>query len=179
MDTVKLEKPRGAKDWMALYRLYRSAFPISERKPIAILLKMYREKRTDIWCIRHENTFAGLALTVNGDNLTLLDYFAIEEKYRGRGLGSKALNALRDRYAPGGLFIEIESTLEEAQNRPERLRRKAFYLRCGMEELGTTAKLFGVNMELMGIRCRLDYAGYKEFYRAFYGQWGADHIEPC
>ena len=83
-----------------------------------------------------------------------------------------------DYYGDKGFFLEIESTLEDAPNKNQRLRRKAFYLSCGLRELHTTAKLYGVNMELLGVRCQLNYDQYKAFYRDNYNQWAADHIAP-
>ena len=175
---IKLKKPESIADWLHLYRLYMSAFPKEERKPFALICRMYKKGTTDIWCLMQEGKFAGLGITINGPELILLDYFAIEKKKRQQGVGSAALPVLMDYYGDKGFFLEIESTLEEADNKEQRLRRKAFYLSCGLRELGATACLFGVNMELLGVRCALDYDRYKTFYREYYNQWAADHITP-
>jgi GNAT superfamily N-acetyltransferase len=179
METILLKKPEGIRTWVKLYRLYLEAFPAAERKPFSMILRMYRKGKTDIWCLERGGEFSGLAITINGPDLILLDYFAVEGKCRGKGVGSRSLAALQQLYADKGFFLEIESTLEDAPNREQRLRRKAFYLRCGLEELHTTAKLFGVNMELLGVRCRIDYEQYHAFYRDNYNQWAADHVEKC
>ena len=175
---VKLKKPEGISDWLRLYRLYLSAFPREERKPFALILRMYKKGTTDVWCLMREGKFAGLGITINGPDLILLDYFAIGKKMRQQGVGSAALPVIVDYYGDKGFFLEIESTLEDAPNKNQRLRRKAFYLSCGLRELHTTAKLFGVNMELLGVRCQLNYDQYKAFYRDNYNQWAADHIAP-
>ena len=47
-----------------------------------------------------------------------------------------------------------------------------------MVELGTEANVFGVDMELLGSRCKLDFEGYRAFYRDHYGPWAAEHINP-
>lgn len=179
METISLKKPAGICVWRKLYKLYLSAFPTAERKPFSMIVGMYRKGTTDIWCIYRQDTFSGLAITINGPDLILLDYFAISECCRGQGIGAAALDALQRLYGDKGFFLEIESTLEDAPNLSQRQRRKAFYLRCGLEELHTTAKLFGVNMELLGVRCRIDYDRYRSFYRDNYNQWAADHIEKC
>ena len=75
--------------------------------------------------------------------------------------------------------MEIESTKDASADRPLRLRRKRFYLSCGLEEMGTEAELFGVNMELLGVRCHLNFQQYQSFYREHYNPWAADHIRPC
>lgn len=179
MSNVQLKKPTGITHWMKLYRLYLAAFPAAERKPFGMIIRMYRKGKTDIWCVENSGKFAGLAMTINGEEMILLDYFAVVKACRGVGIGSAALKELHTVYADKGLFVEIESTSENAPNQAQRVRRKQFYLSSGLEELHVMAKLFGVNMELLGSRCRLDYDQYKAFYRDNYNQWAADHIEPA
>ena len=165
------------RDIPQLFALYRTAFPRSERKPFGIILRMAREGRADLWTIRHRGCFAGLAATVNGPDIVLLDYFAVKRSLRGRGVGSAALMQLEKQYAGRGFFVEIESTLEEADNRDQRQKRKEFYVNCGMAPMNTEADVFGVRMELLGIRCRLDLEDYRGFYRQHYSPWAAEHIK--
>jgi GNAT superfamily N-acetyltransferase len=169
--------PKGFAQWARLYKLYLTAFPAAERKPFSMIVSMWKKGRTDIWCLRRNGCFAGLAITINGPDVILLDYLAVAEKCRSQGMGTAALRALREMYDGKGLFVEIESTREAAPNLPQRLRRKRFYLSCGMAEMHTMAKLFGVNMELLGYDCLLDYDQYKAFYRDNYNHWAAEHIE--
>ncbi len=173
---MQLRQPQNPLDWLRLYRLYRSAFPREERKPFTIIRRMFREGKTDVWCICREDKFCGMATTVNGRGLILLDYLAVDNQVRGQGVGSEALAMLQQRYAGCGLFVEIESTREAGPDQSQRLRRKAFYRRGGMEPLGVRADVFGVKMELMGSRCRLDFEGYRGFYEEFYSPWAAKHI---
>lgn len=173
---IILKKPAGLPRWLQLYRLYMTAFPASERKPVFMILKMYKKGVTDIWCLEREGKFVGLGITINGPDLILLDYFAVSAAHRSEGIGSAALPVLMEHYHDKGFFLEIESTTENAPNRAQRLRRKAFYLSCGLRELRTKAKLFGVDMELLGVRCQLDFDGYKAFYQNNYNRWAADHI---
>lgn len=174
---IEIKRPTGLRRWAQLYKLYLSAFPAAERKPFSMIVSMYKKGKTDIWCLEREGRFSGLAITINSPDIILLDYLAVADGCRGTGVGSGALQTLRGHYAGKGLYVEIESTLEPAENSAQRLRRKQFYLRCGMTEMHTTAKLFGVNMELLGYDCYLDYDRYKAFYRDNYNQWAADHIE--
>lgn len=178
MKTIELRSPESVGQWLGLYRLYRSAFPRAERKPFSMIVKMWRRGKTDIWCVEAEGKFLGLGFTINGPELILLDYFAIVKDGRGKGVGTAALKALMDRYAGKGFFLEIESTREPVRSRGLRCRRKRFYLSAGLEELHTTAKLFGVEMELLGKGCQLDFRQYQDFYRDNYSQWAADHVTP-
>lgn len=172
-----LRKPKSS-DWLRLYRLYRSAFPRAERKPFWMIVRMYRRGVTDIWCLTIGQKFAGLAMTINSSELVLLDYFAVKKPLRGRGLGTAALKKLNETYyGDRGFFLEVESTLIPAPDRQQRLRRKHFYLSAGLKELHTSALLFGVEMELLGSRCQLDFDRYRAFYRDHYSPWAAKHIQ--
>lgn len=174
---ITLAQPRGLLQWRRIRRLYRSAFPAYERKPLYVIRRMYREGKTDVWYCRQDGAFAGFATTINGAELILVDYLAVANGCRGKGIGSALLQALQMQYVGKGLFLEIESTFVEADNREERLRRKRFYLRNGLEELQVEAELFGTRMELLGRNCQLDFAAYRAFYHDNYSLWAAEHVK--
>ena len=174
---IILQKPRTAGDWLRLRALYHSAFPAEERKPFSKIRRMFLEERADVWCILEKGKFVGFATTVNGDNLILIDYFAIAKKRRRRGIGRAAMECLLSLYADRGVFLEIESTDRPGLDQQQRKKRKEFYLSCGYEELGVKAKVFGVYMELLGIRCQLNYSQYRNFYGFNMSPWAADHLE--
>lgn len=124
MSSLTFQKPAAPGQWLRLYKLYRTAFPASERKPFSMIVKMYRRGKTDLWCISRDGVFVGLAATINGEDLILLDYFAVEQNIRGQGVGSEALRALQKIYSGKGLFVEIESPYDDSPNRAERQRRQ-------------------------------------------------------
>lgn len=171
--------PKGTVQWAEIYRLYRKAFPRSEKKPFSIIRKKYRESRTDIWRFTRDGKFAGLIITINGDDHILLDYLAVSESQRGTGIGTEILQLMRKHYAGKGVFLEIESVYEECENQAERIRRKHFYEKSGMQSMEVFVWLFGVKMELMGFDCKLTYEEYHAFYRDNYGQWAAEHIQKA
>ncbi len=179
MSDIILKKPSSFNHWRKIHKLYRSAFPIYERKPFSMIKKMEKKGVTDVWCFEKEGDFIGLAATINSEKTILIDYLAIEKKHRRQGCGSEILRLLREKYASRGVFVEIESTFEDCENKEERKRRKAFYLRNGMEEMGVLAELFGVNMELLGYDCKMTFDDYHAFYRDNYSQWAANHIKEA
>lgn len=176
---LSIARPTRIAQWIRIYRLYHKAFPLSERKPFSMILKMYRKGKTDVWYCEDNGTFAGLAITINGDDLILLDYFAVAEACRRTGIGSGLLQLLRRQYAGKGLFGEIESSYEETDDQEIRQRRKQFYLRNGMTEMNVMVWLFGVKMELIGFDCRLTYEQYHRFYHDNYGSWAAQNIKEA
>ena len=176
---LQYASPRGLFQWAQVYKLYQKAFPASEKKPFSIILKKYHEGKTHIWRFTREGKFAGLIITINGDEHILLDYLAVDEAQRGTGIGTEILSLMRQQYAGKGVFLEIESVYEECDNKDQRIRRKHFYEKCGMESMGVFVWLFGVKMELMGFGSKLTYGQYHSFYRDNYGSWAADHIKPA
>ena len=160
-----------------LRMLYKSAFPKEERKPFSIIKRMEKLGKSDIWYFENDGVFLGLATTINGEDTVLIDYFAVAKKQRGQGNGTAMLKALMEHYSPKGVFLEIEIPYEDSANYSERIRRKSFYLRAGLSQIGTRAKLFGVDMELLGAGVSMTFDEYREFYLKNYGRFAYDNIK--
>ena len=175
---MKLRKAASLRDWRGIKKLYHEAFPPNEKKPFWMIRKKFRQGLSDVWVIEEQQTrrFAGLAITMNSENLVLLDYFAISADKRGGGIGGAALRALQEKYKDCRFFLEIESVEEGAKTQKERERRKKFYLANGMREVGVDVTLFGVDMELLGYQCRVDFDEYRGLYHDIYGDWAANNV---
>ena len=178
MRNLSCERIVSLWDWWRVRRLYRRAFPREERKPFGVIRRMHRRGKTDVWVLRRDGRFAGFAATINGDGLILIDYLAVETRLRGQGVGSAALAALAEEYPGCGLFVEIESAFEPGEDQLQRMRRRAFYERCGFRSCRTMASVFGVPMELLGRGCSVDFEGYRRFYCTHYSAWAGEHITP-
>lgn len=171
-----LKAPGSLWDWHKIKKLYMKAFPLNERKPFKLIKQKAKGSMSDVWMLDEGGEFMGLAITMNVDDMVLLDYFAIHEKKRGSGYGSKALKLLQEKYAGKRFFLEIESVYEEAEDIAMRKRRKSFYLCNGLAEIGIMAKLFGVNMELLGFGCKVSFEEYRGLYRQIYGTWAEKNV---
>ena len=176
---IQLSRPQSMRQWLNIYRLYRTAFPRSERKPFSMIYNMTRSGKTDTWYCTDRGKFVGLAITINGSEHILLDYFAMDKRCRGSGYGSALLQALIRQYAPLTLFGEIETVFEDTEDLETRIRRKHFYLRNGLNEMGVMVYLFGVKMELLTSDKSMTFEEYRNFYKDNYNQWAADHILPA
>ncbi len=166
---MKIREVQSYKDWRKIKQLYDAAFPSDEKKPFWMIRLKHKQNAADVWVLEEENEFAGLAITMNGGDMVLLDYFAIVSGKRGRGIGSLALEALQKKYSNRRFFLEIEQTGETSDNQSERVRRKKFYLANGMRELGVYVTLFGVDMELLGHGCSVSFQEYRGLYYNTYG----------
>ncbi len=170
--------PKNVFHLIKIKALYRRAFPLDERKPFSMITKMKKKGKTDIWYFEDGGRFLGLAITINGEREILIDYFAVSEELRGKGYGHKMLSALLEYYLPRGVFLEIEIPYEDAENYTERVRRKRFYESVGLSPMQTYVKLFGVDMELLGVGCSLSFDEYRDFYLKNYGRFAYDNIKP-
>lgn len=175
---MTVSQARGFFQWAKIRRLYKKAFPPAERKPLSIIKSMQKSKKSDVWFFEKDGTFVGFAATINGDDCILLDYLAVDAKYRHLGIGSEILSTLRQHYAGKGVFVEIEQVKKEDDASHPRRKRKQFYLANGMSELSVAAKVFGVDMELMGWGCQLDFQQYQAFYREHYNEFAAKNLLP-
>lgn len=173
---MRLIQAKTLKQWIKIYKLYKKAFPKYERKPFWLILRTKHREKTDVWYIEEQQEFAGLAITMNSEELVLLDYFAISDERRGCGIGSESLAMLQLQYAGKKFFLEIESVYEKADNLPERKRRKQFYLTNKMTEMRVMVTLFGVNMELLGYDCQVDFESYYSLYKKLYGKKAAHFV---
>ncbi len=173
---MEYKEPKGLREYKKIKKLYKNAFPSCERKPFSVIKKMYKKGKTDILCFVDDEGFAGFATTINGESEILIDYLAIAEEKRGRGKGKKAVELLLEKYKHLGVFLEIERPFEDAENYQERIKRKDFYLSSGFSPMNTYAKLFGVDMELLGVDCSLNFDEYRSFYLENYGKFAYDNI---
>ncbi len=135
------------KDIAIISSLYEDAFPDDEKAPFSSLLE--RAKNNNVDFIGYYNDeFIGFTYLIHDDNLHYIFYFAILEKYRNQGYGTKILNLLKEQYKDETIFFEIETLDKNADNYNERKRRKDFYLRNGFKESGY-GYYFYVDYEVM------------------------------
>ena len=76
-----------------------------------------------------------------------------------------ALEMLKKRYEDKRFLLEIETPDEKASNQIQRVRRKNFYLRGGMQETGIRISLCGVPMELMSDGKDVSFEEYHDIYK--------------
>ena len=74
---------------LKIFRLYMSAFPKCERKPFSVILSMQKKGKTDLWYVELGGRFIGMGATINGDDLILLDYFAVSENAAAKDMAGK------------------------------------------------------------------------------------------
>ena len=140
-----------AMDWAAFEALYHTAmtddFPAAERKPLALLRRLWREGICSAWALLDDGTrraYAVLEQPPTGD-ACLLDYLAVDASVRGRGFGGEMLRRLTAAHPQGVILLEIERVerAADAAQLAERTRRRRFYLQNGVYPTGVFTRADG------------------------------------
>lgn len=163
-------KEANKKQISRIRRLYKTAFPVAERKQWVKIEKQLGGC-TEVLSIMEDGEFRGLIINMLNDDIVLLDYFAVDEKYRGNGIGTKVLKAFRERYKGKRMELEIEVPEENAPNNAQRLSRKDFYLRNGLKETGLAhINPDGVKLALLAFDEPITHDEYMDTMRKSYGK---------
>ncbi|MBQ7586222.1 MAG: GNAT family N-acetyltransferase [Desulfovibrionaceae bacterium] len=135
--------------------LFISSFPPDERPPY-FFLRWRSLNFVDWWIIKQDSQNVGFFYVIKHKDHVYVIFFAIEQQYRGKGLGTQALKMLLDHYAAFKVFLAIEPIDPSAPNYSERVKRKNFYLRCGLQDLEQHMQELSVVYELLGTKGRVD-----------------------
>lgn len=175
---MKLTEVRTAALRRAVKALYKSTFPLNERKPFSVILKKQKTGQMELLAITDDaEEFCGLVITILYRDLVLLDYFAVCPSRRGRNIGTTTLSLIRKRYPDRRLILEIEDPDAPCDNREERLRRRAFYLRNGMEIMPFRVDLFGVEMLILTAGGAVSFDEYHALFPAVFSDFIARFVK--
>lgn len=141
----------------SIYQSYMTRdFPSSELKPLSHIIRSMEQGYGFTMGIYKETELMGYAVFIVAGGYALLDYFAIVEEYRGKGVGHEAFHLLTTYFEENfsqirGIYIEAER-IDKARNEEERVvrgRRIAFYQSCGCVLTQLESTLFGVAYSIM------------------------------
>ena len=168
---IALRRAEAGED-ARLRGLYETAFPPEERAPYRLLKRRARGGRADFWSLYDGDEWAGFAYVLPYADLAYLFFFAVAPEKRGRGAGSGAIRALREKYMGRRLFVAVEEPDPEAANAAQRERRHAFYARCGMRDLPYRVWEVGAEFMTMGFGGPVEPEEYNAMTDAWLG-WPA------
>ncbi|MBR4318898.1 MAG: GNAT family N-acetyltransferase [Oscillospiraceae bacterium] len=151
--------------------LYEQAFPQEEQAPFALLCIKHHFADVDVLSIYAGKQWAGFFYIVNYKNLSYLFYFAVRPEFRGKGIGSQALQRLKKFYQGRKLFLAIEQIHKNVSNYEDRVSRKNFYLNQGFQELHRNVQEGNVIYELLSIGGDVTPEEYRNLIRSFTGRF--------
>lgn len=136
----RLSAHAGA-DFDALYAIYCEAIPASERKQRGALEAMTLDPSYTILVgkLNHHVVAFSILYMFADPPFALLEYMAVDEAFRGRGIGSEMFReSTRIAGAQGvaRLVLEVDSDREDSTDRAQRIKRIDFYRRLGCRRLG-------------------------------------------
>lgn len=164
--TVKADLPN-------LKKLYKESFPLKERKPFWYVKHLINDGRGEFLSIFLEDKFCGFIFILKTQNIVLVDYLAIDKSFQGKGIGSKICDLLREKFSDKTIFLEIELPDLKFDNNAQRVKRKKFYLKNGLNETGIHLFVYGTEMEVLTFsQTDFDYEDYVKFMKAVYKKIG-------
>lgn len=149
--------------------LYDSAFPAAEKMPFAMLKNACKKGKAHFFAVYDGNEFIGIVYLVEWDKTASVFYFAVEEKSRQKGYGSRILSMIKEKYDEKTVFLDIEKPSSEEND--IRLRRKRFYERNGFSYCGFDVTEFGVTYEILAFGGEFTAEGYRRFMKFFCGKF--------
>ena len=133
-----------------LYKNYiKKYFPRDEVKPLSNIINMLEKQVYKVVVMEDDTEVVAAAfIKILPDSFTcLLDYYAVREDRRNNGLGEMFLKNICDNFIESrAMFIESEwpKAAKNEEQKIIRLRRLAFYTRCGAKDSKVITDIFGV-----------------------------------
>ena len=156
-------------------QLYLDAFPFEERIPFYIMVLVGNDKGVEFLSIYDDDTWLGFIHTLVGDELSYIFYFAIDNRLRRSGYGSKILHEYKKIHPR--LSLAIEPIEENSDNIKQRRKRLEFYKKNGFETLGTKVVEMGIEFELMGAKgMEIKESDYKKLVKKFFDSFDQGRV---
>lgn len=122
-------------------------FPADELKPLAMIMAALEKGIYECLGLINNSNIEGYVFLIKLDDDYLIDYLAIYQGVRNKGLGSKMLALLNEHLSNANSIIgEVENPdfAKDTGEQELRSRRYGFYMRNGFRDTGVTASCFGV-----------------------------------
>lgn len=112
--------------------VYLDAFSKKERKSFSSIKKELKKNKIVIYTLNNNDNVLGFISLIPYKNLVMVDYLAINHNFRGLGSGSKNIKEI---YKEKTIVLSIEKEDDLALNKEQRIKRKSFYLKTGLNHL--------------------------------------------
>ncbi|MDH6367086.1 MULTISPECIES: GNAT family N-acetyltransferase [unclassified Breznakia] len=106
------------------YPLLQEAFPISELRPYVYIEEKMKTSFVELLGAYEDQQLVGVFLLWQLQDCIFVENFAVAKHTRGMGIGSKMLDALKEKYLHTTLILEVEEPFDHTS-----ARRVAFYKR--------------------------------------------------
>lgn len=167
LNFIDLNKNKSCK--RKIKKLYYEAFPKNERVPFIYLKLFAKKNKATFLGIYDKESFVGLIYNICYKDIVYIYYLATEPDSRGKGYGSKILEAMKNRYNQSRIILMAEEINEKSDNHEERIQRKRFYNNNGFRDFGYKVKEAGVVYDMLGCNKEVSHEEYKELMKNYWG----------
>jgi len=140
---------KGSPDVSKVEELINSLFPKSERIPMAVLLSRAEKDFVDSLAFYDEDKFVGFSYSITNNGVTFIQYLAVDSTVQSKGYGSMILNQIKAQYPNNRVVLNLEILDEDAENREQRIKRRAFYAKNGYEDAGIITTVNGNTLDTL------------------------------
>lgn len=168
--------PQDSQDKLKADRINEEAFPPWERNSLDDLYGSDSPEKLDMLGIYDDaDMITGFLMVRIYENIRYLAYLAVSRERRSEGIGSSALQLLRERYDTAQIVVEFETPDDSLPDNALRLRRRDFYLRNGFYETGWYSFYDDTEFTIACSQRNFDKDGFEKFI-GYLGTIISDHI---
>lgn len=158
---------RNAAMRKAVKHIYLSSFPKEERLPFPLLRALTVGRGVDLTAYTDGEKVLGFTYTIAADDILFVLFFAVEETYRGKGVGSAILAELKAKSR--AVVLNIEPLDPHAENYEERCQRFRFYEKNGFFDTGRDIREVGGVFRVLSTNQTIDIK--KVFRKIAFGRF--------
>lgn len=130
-------------------KLYRASFEEWERIPFFALRARSASKEVDMLAFCENGEFCGFACLTLNDKAAYIQYLAVEESMRGRGLGGEMLDALVNHYESKSVALDIHAVRPGTDGSKLRAHHRKLYTEHEYKASGYGYRDGGVVYEIL------------------------------
>ncbi len=153
-----------------IQRLFLEAFPVSERVSIAPFIQS-EEDSAALYALMEEGRPLGFVCYLRKSRIVYIFYIAVGRAARGKGIGSRLMRFVTDKYPEDRFFLNCESIYEGCLDSEGRRKRIGFYERLGFSIQGKPHFWRGELFETMTLRGEVSEAEIEDFWVSFNPLW--------
>ncbi|HLO45154.1 MAG TPA: GNAT family N-acetyltransferase [Leadbetterella sp.] len=117
-----------------VFKIYETSFPANEQQTLETLKIRLKEKKEVLFTAKIKNEVVGIGFLFDllGSDFLLLDYLAVKENHRGKQIGERLFEFLKQ-YSKSQnkhLLMEVDDP-EYGEDKPSRIKRIVFYQKNG------------------------------------------------
>lgn len=139
---------KDSSDLKHIESLLKNSFPEVERFPMDLILYKLEKDIGNLLAIYDDDNFIGFTYLIQYNNLTYVQYLAVDDKYQSMGYGSEILQFINEKYGMNPIILNIKIVDPTFENYLQRKKEKIFIRKMNLMNLGLYLKIDGEHMKL-------------------------------